>query len=55
MTQLIGVLVVLVYTAIITLILLKVTEALVGNRVSSDEEVGGLDHGLTMNAVTTYR
>ena len=42
-SQLIGVLAVLVYTAIITLILLKVTEALVGNRVSSDEEVGGLD------------
>ena len=42
-TQLIGVLVVLVYTAIITWVLLKVTEALVGNRVSSDEEVGGLD------------
>ena len=42
-TQLIGVLVVLVYTAIITWILLKVTEVLVGNRVSSDEEVGGLD------------
>ena len=42
-TQLIGVLVVLVYTAIITWVLLKITEALVGNRVSSDEEVGGLD------------
>ena len=42
-TQLIGVLVVLVYTAIITWVLLKATEALVGNRVSSDEEVGGLD------------
>ena len=42
-TQLIGVLVVLVYTAIITCVLLKVTETLVGNRVSSDEEVGGLD------------
>ena len=42
-SQLIGVLAVLVYTAIITWILLKVTEALVGNRVSSDEEVGGLD------------
>jgi len=42
-TQLIGVLVVLVYTAIITWVLLKVTEVLVGNRVSSDEEVGGLD------------
>ena len=42
-TQLIGVLVVLVYTAVITWVLLKVTEALVGNRVSSDEEVGGLD------------
>ena len=42
-TQLIGVLVVLVYTAIITWLLLKITEALVGNRVSSDEEVGGLD------------
>ena len=42
-TQLIGVRVVLVYTAIIPWVLLKVTEALVGNRVSSDEEVGGLD------------
>ena len=42
-TQLIGVLVVLVYTGIITWVLLKITEALVGNRVSSDEEVGGLD------------
>ena len=42
-TQLMGVLVVLVYTAIITWVLLKITEALVGNRVSSDEEVGGLD------------
>ena len=42
-TQLIGVLVVLFYTAIITWVLLKITEALVGNRVSSDEEMGGLD------------
>ncbi|MDC0214910.1 ammonium transporter [Gammaproteobacteria bacterium] len=42
-TQLMGVLVVLVYTAIITWVLLKITEALVGNRVSADEEVGGLD------------
>ena len=42
-TQLIGVVVVLIYTAIITWVLLKMTEALVGNRVSSDEEVGGLD------------
>ena len=42
-TQLIGVLVVLFYTAIITWVLLKITEALVGNRVSSDEEIGGLD------------
>ena len=43
LTQLIGVVVVLIYTAIITWVLLKITEALVGNRVSSDEEVGGLD------------
>ena len=42
-TQLIGVVVVLIYTAIITWVLLKITEALVGNRVSADEEVGGLD------------
>jgi Amt family ammonium transporter len=42
-TQLTGVLVVLVYTAIVTWVLLKITEALVGNRVSADEEVGGLD------------
>ncbi len=42
-TQSIGVLVVLAYTAIITCVLLKITEAVVGNRVSSDEEVGGLD------------
>ena len=42
-TQLIGVVVVLIYTAIITWVLLKMTEALVGNRVSSDEEGGGLD------------
>ena len=41
--QLIGVLAVLVYTAIITWFLLRVTEALVVNRVSSDEELGGLD------------
>ncbi len=42
-TQLIGVVAVLFYTAVITWILLKITEALVGNRVSSDEEMGGLD------------
>ena len=42
-TQLIGVAAVLVYTAIITLVLLKITEAILGNRVSADEEVGGLD------------
>ena len=42
-TQLMGVVVVLIYTAIITWVLLKITEVLVGNRVSSDEEVGGLD------------
>ena len=41
--ELIGVLVVLVYTAIITWGLLKITEVIVGNRVSEDEEIGGLD------------
>ena len=41
--QLIGVLAVLVYTAIITWFLVRFIEALVVNRVSSDEELGGLD------------
>ena len=42
-TQLIGVLAVLGYTAAVTWVILKITDALVGNRVSSDEEIGGLD------------
>ena len=42
-TQLIGVVAVLGYTAAVTWVILKITDALVGNRVSSDEEVGGLD------------
>jgi len=42
-TQLIGVVAVLGYTAVITWVILKITDALVGNRVSSDEEIGGLD------------
>ncbi len=42
-TQLIGVVAVLGYTAAVTWVILKITDALVGNRVSSDEEIGGLD------------
>ena len=41
--QALGVVVVLAYTAIGTYIILKVTDALVGNRVSEDEETEGLD------------
>ena len=33
----------LVYTAVVSFVLLKITEALVGNRVSEEEEVEGLD------------
>ena len=43
--QLIAVVSVLVYTAIITWVLLKLTESIVGNRVPSDDEVDGLDLG----------
>ena len=41
--QALGVLVTLGYTAIGTFIILKVTDALVGNRVSDEEETEGLD------------
>ena len=41
--QALGVAVVLVYTAAVSFILLKLTELLVGNRVSDEEEVEGLD------------
>jgi len=42
-TQAIGVIATIVYTAIVTFIILKVTDVLVGNRVSPDEEQEGLD------------
>ena len=42
-TQAIGVVAVVAYTAILTFVILKVTDMLVGNRVSEDEELEGLD------------
>jgi Amt family ammonium transporter len=41
--QAIGVVSTLVYTAIVTAVLLKITDMLVGNRVSDEDEVQGLD------------
>jgi len=41
--QAIGVIAVVGYTAIVTFLILLVTNALVGNRVSDDEEIEGLD------------
>ena len=42
-SQAIGVGVTFVYTAVVTFLILKVTGAIVGNRVSEEEEVEGLD------------
>jgi len=42
-TQAIGVIAVIVYTALVTFVILKVTGALVGNRVDDEVEVAGLD------------
>ena len=42
-TQAIGVIAVIVYTALVTFVILKVTGALVGNRVDDEVEVTGLD------------
>ena len=41
--QAIGVAATLVYTAVVSFVILKVTDALVGNRVAEEEEVEGLD------------
>ncbi len=41
--QAVGVLAGIVYTAIVTFVILKITGALVGNRVADDEELEGLD------------
>jgi len=41
--QALGVLVTIVYTGIVSLVLLKLTDRLVGNRVTSEEEQEGLD------------
>ena len=41
--QAIGVVATLVYTAVVSFVLLKLVDALVGNRVSDEEEVEGLD------------
>jgi Amt family ammonium transporter len=41
--QALGVGVTLVYTAVVSFVLLKITDALVGNRVAEEEEVEGLD------------
>lgn len=42
-TQALGVIATMVWTAVVTFVILKVTGALVGNRVSDEEEVEGLD------------
>jgi Amt family ammonium transporter len=42
-TQLIGVAATLAWTAIVTFVILKVIDAVVGLRVSEEEEVDGLD------------
>ncbi len=41
--QAVGVLATVVYTAVVTFVILKITGALVGNRVDEDEELEGLD------------
>ena len=41
--QFIGVLATVIYTAVVTLIILKVVDAITGLRVSEDEETEGLD------------
>ncbi len=41
--QAVGVLATVVYTALVTFIILKITDAVVGNRVSEEEELEGLD------------
>lgn len=42
-TQALGVVSVIVYTAIVTFVILKITDVLVGNRVEDEEELEGLD------------
>ena len=42
-TQVIGVVATIAYTALGTWVILKITGALVGNRVSDEEETEGLD------------
>jgi Amt family ammonium transporter len=51
--QLIGVAVGLVWSVVATLVLIKITQALVGLRVSEEEEVEGLDY--TAHGETGYR
>jgi len=41
--QLIGIVAAIVYTAVVTYAILKLTDALVGNRVSEEDEQEGLD------------
>ena len=41
--QLIGVVATIVFTAVVTWIILKVVDALIGLRVTSEEEIEGLD------------
>jgi Amt family ammonium transporter len=42
-TQAIGVIAVVVYTALVTFVILKITDVLIGNRVEDEEELEGLD------------
>lgn len=41
--QALGVLIVFVFTGVVTFIILKITDAMIGNRVSEEEETEGLD------------
>jgi Amt family ammonium transporter len=42
-TQTIGIVSAIVYTAVVTFVILKVTDILVGNRVDEEDEMQGLD------------
>ncbi len=52
MTQIIGVLAVMIYSVVVTLILLKIIDAFIGLRVSDEEEVIGLD--ITQHEESAY-
>jgi len=53
MVQLIGVVSVAIFSAVATVIIVTITKALIGLRVSDDEETEGLD-GMTVSEVKGY-